>query len=60
MIQVEQLFCLYSAGYLESFSTILESLPPKVLGFGLQRPAGPSSGVVASILLVSPGLDCQE
>ena len=26
--------------------------------FGLQKPTGPSSGVVASIVLVSPGLDC--
>ena len=34
----------------------MELLPLKVLDFGLQRPAGPSSGVVASILLVSPGL----
>ena len=30
----------------------------KVLDFGLQRPTGPSSGIVTSILLVSPGLDC--
>ena len=30
----------------------------KELDFGLQRPTGPSSGVVASIVLVSPGLDC--
>ena len=29
-----------------------------VLDFGLQKPTGPSSGVVASILLVYPGLDC--
>ena len=27
-------------------------------GFGLQKRTGPSSGVVASIVLVSPGLDC--
>ena len=36
----------------------MESLPLKVLDFGLQRPTGPISGVAASILLVSPGLDC--
>ena len=30
----------------------------KKLDFGLQKPSGPSSEVVASILLVSPGLDC--
>ena len=29
-----------------------------VQDFGLQRPTGPSSGIVASILLVSPGLEC--
>ena len=28
------------------------------LDFGLQKRTGPSSGVVASIVLVSPGLDC--
>ena len=36
----------------------MESLPLKELDFGLRKPTGPSSGVVASILLVSPGLDC--
>ena len=36
----------------------MESLPLKELDFGLQKPTGPSSGVVASIVLVSPGLDC--
>ena len=35
----------------------MESLPLKELDFGLQKPTGPSSGVVASIVLVSPGLD---
>ena len=39
-------------------STTMESLPLKELDFGLQKPTGPSSGVVASIVLVSPGLDC--
>ena len=38
--------------------TTMESLPLKELDFGLQKPTGPSSGVVASIVLVSPGLDC--
>ena len=38
----------------------MESLPLKVLDFGLQRPTGPSSGVVVSILLVSPGLSLAE
>ena len=28
------------------------------MDFGLQKRTGPSSGVVASIVLVSPGLDC--
>ena len=36
----------------------MESLPLKVLDFGLQMPTGPSSGVVAGILLVSSRLDC--
>ena len=36
----------------------MESLPLKELDFGLQKQTGPSSGVVASIVLVSPGLDC--
>ena len=36
----------------------MESLLLKVLDFGLQRPTGPSSRVVASILLVSPRFDC--
>ena len=33
-------------------------MPLKELDFGLQKPTGPSSGVVASIVLVFPGLDC--
>ena len=49
------LTCLYSAVYLESS---MESLPLKGLDFGLQRPTGPSSGAVVSILMVFPGLDC--
>ena len=36
----------------------MESLPLKVLDFGLQMPTGPSSGAVACILLVSSRLDC--
>ena len=39
-------------------STTMESLPLKELDFGLQKPTGPSLGVVPSILLVSPGLHC--
>ena len=39
-------------------STTMESLPLKELDFGLQKRTGPSLGVVASIVLVSPGLDC--
>ena len=39
-------------------STTMESLPLKELDFGLQKRTAPSSGVVASIVLVSPGLDC--
>ena len=39
-------------------STTMELLPLKELDFGLQKRTGPSSGVVASIVLVSPGLDC--
>ena len=36
----------------------MELLPQKELDFGLQKRTGPSSGVVASIVLVSPGLEC--
>ena len=48
---------------LESFfaasSTTMESLLLKELDFVLQKRTGPSSVVVASIVLVSPGLDCR-
>ena len=44
--------------FLAASSTTMESLPLKELDFGLQKPIGPSSGVVASIALVSSGLDC--
>ena len=44
--------------FLQASSTTMESLPLKKLDFGLQKRIGPSSGVVASIVLVSPGLDC--
>ena len=58
MILVEQSLCsdLFILGRLLRIT--MESLPLKVLDFGLQKPTGPSSGVVESILLVSPGLDC--
>ena len=36
----------------------MELLLLKELDFGLQKRTGPSSGVVASIVLVSPGLEC--
>ena len=39
--------------FLAAYSTTMESLPLNVLDFGLQMPTGPSSGVVACILLVS-------
>ena len=44
--------------FLAASSTTMESLPLKELDFGLQKPSGPSSGVVASTVLVSPRLDC--
>ena len=46
--------------FLAASSTTMESLPLKELDFGLQKPTGPgpSSGVVASLVLISPGLDC--
>ena len=44
--------------FLAASSTTMESLPLKELDVGLQKATGPSSGVVASIVLVSPGLDC--
>ena len=37
--------------FLAASSTTMESLPLKELDFGLQKPTGPSSGVVASIVL---------
>ena len=43
--------------FLAASSTSMESLPLKELDFGLQKQTGPSSGVVASIFLVSSGLD---
>ena len=46
--------------FLAASSTTMESLPLKELDVGLQKPTGPSSGVVASLVLVSPGLDCPE
>ena len=44
--------------FLAVASTTMELLQLKELDFGLLKPTGPSSGVVASILVVSPGLDC--
>ena len=38
--------------FLAASSTTMESLPLKELYFGLQKPTGPSSGVVASIVLI--------
>ena len=38
----------------------MESLTLKELDFGLQKRTGPSSGVVASIVLVSPGVSLVE
>ena len=64
MILVEQLTSLglvytWPSSYKVS-ATTMESLLLKVLDFGLQIPTGPSSGVVASFLFVSPKLDCSE
>ena len=36
--------------FLAASSTTMEALPLKELDFGLQKPTGPSSGVVASIV----------
>ena len=53
--------CLHSAMDLESFFaaslTTMELLLLKELDFGLKKRTGPSSGVVASLVLVSQGLD---
>ena len=46
--------------FLAASSTTMESLRLKELDFGLQKPTGPSSGVVASIVLVSPGVSLAE
>ena len=49
---------------LESFfavsSATMESPPLKELDFGLQKRTGPSSGVVAPLVLVSPGVSLVE
>ena len=62
MLNKERLTCLHSAVDLRQFfgasSTTMESLPLKELDFGLQKRTGPSSCVVACIVLVSKGLDC--
>ena len=53
--------CLHSAWtykFFAAFSTTMELLPLKELHFGLRKRTGPSSGILASIVLVSPGLDC--
>ena len=39
-------------------STTMESLPLKELDFGLQKPTGPSSGVVASLSLAEVCATC--
>ena len=44
--------------YFAASSTTMESLPLKELDFVLQKRTGPSSGIVASIVIVSPGLNC--
>ena len=44
--------------FLVASSTTMESLPLKVLDFGLQMPTGLSSQEVACILLASSRLDC--
>ena len=54
----ERMTCLHSATFFAASSTTMELLPLKELDFGLQKRTGPSSGVVASIVLVSPGLEC--
>ena len=41
----------WTSNFLAASSTTMESLPLKVLDFGLQRSTGPSSGAVACILL---------
>ena len=52
--------CLYLAINLESFFYYNGISTAEGTGFWTPRPKGPSSGVVASILLVSPGFDCPE
>ena len=38
--------------FLAASSTTMATLPLKKLDFGLQKPTGPSSGVVASVVLI--------
>ena len=60
--KIRSAWLVYTRGGLSKFfaasSTTMESLPLKELDFGLQKRTGPSSGVVASIVLVPPGLEC--
>ena len=42
----------WTSKFLAASSTTKETLPLKKLDFGLQKPIGPSSGVVASIVLI--------
>ena len=60
---LESLTCLHSAVDLEVFCSFFYYngvATAEGLDFGLQKRTGPSSGVVASIVLVSPGLGCPE
>ena len=43
---------LWTWKFLAASSTTMEVLPLKELDFGLQKPTGPSSGVVASIVSI--------
>ena len=46
--------------FLAASSTTMATLPLKKLDFGLQKPTGPSSGVVASIVLIIIALSSES
>ena len=43
---------LWTSKFLAASSTTMATLPLKKRDFGLQKPTGPSSGIVASIVLI--------
>ena len=51
-LRIIAIHCDFSSESLQLLLLTMESLPLKELDFGLQKPTGPRSGVVASIVLI--------